>query len=131
MNRRRDMCWEARNARRDRRDMAGGAGFGGNGRRFFTEPLTSRARVGSPRFSLCPASPERPLWDGDGLGAPDTVSGRAGQKWAWGTRLERIFCPARPKSLWGTLWGTRLEMLLEYYIEAIYPMEILYKSCRI
>jgi hypothetical protein len=50
-------------------DMAGGAGFGGNGRRFFTEPLTRRARVGSPRFSLCPACPKRPLCSGDGLRA--------------------------------------------------------------
>jgi hypothetical protein len=29
---------------------------------------------------LCPACPERPLGDWDGLGAPDTISGRAGQK---------------------------------------------------
>jgi hypothetical protein len=29
----------------------------------------------------------------------------------WGTRLERFFSPARLKSLWGTLWGARLDAL--------------------
>jgi hypothetical protein len=37
-------------------------------------------RVSSPRFSLCLACPKRPLCSGDGLGAPDTVLGRAGRK---------------------------------------------------
>jgi hypothetical protein len=40
---------------------------------------------GSPhRFSLCPASTERPLWSGNGLGAMDTVFDRAGRKEALG-----------------------------------------------
>jgi hypothetical protein len=55
-----------------------GHDLAGVGDDFFSVPLTGRPRVASPRFSLCPACPERPLCSGDGLGAPDTVSGRAG-----------------------------------------------------
>jgi hypothetical protein len=50
----------------------------------------------------------RPLWDGDGLGAPYTVWGRAGQKWASGDAAGTVFLSGAPKSL----WGMRLEMLL-------------------
>jgi hypothetical protein len=66
------MCWEGRNARRERRDVAGEARFGGRVGRIFPVPLTRQARVSSPHFSLCPGWPERTLWGGDGLGAPDT-----------------------------------------------------------
>jgi hypothetical protein len=37
-----------------------------------------------PCFSLFPVFPVRPLWSGDGLGAPDTVLDRAGRKEALG-----------------------------------------------
>jgi hypothetical protein len=104
MNRRRDMFWEAC-ARRYRRDLAGAAGFGGSVRRIFPVPLTGRPRVGWPRFSLCPASPERPLWDGDGLGAPDTVSGRAGQKWALGDAAGTLFLSGAPQIPLGDALG--------------------------
>jgi hypothetical protein len=42
---------------------------------------------------------------GDGLGAPDKNK-------LWDTRLGTFFCPARP-NLFGAVWGTRLEMLLQ------------------
>jgi hypothetical protein len=95
------MWWEARNARRDRRDMVGGAGFGGSGRRFFTESLMRRACVGSPRFSVCAASPERPLWDGDGLGVPDTASGHAGQNSGLGDAAVTFFWSGAPHIAFG------------------------------
>ncbi|KAK1628140.1 hypothetical protein QYE76_002455 [Lolium multiflorum] len=65
--------------------------------------LTLRARVSSPRFSLCSACPERPLWGGDGLGAPNTVSDNAGQK----TGLE----DAAEKRFGERFRETRLKML--------------------
>jgi hypothetical protein len=46
---------------------------------------------GPPCFSLCPASPERPLCSEDRLGAPDTVSSRDGQKDALGEAAGNIF----------------------------------------
>jgi hypothetical protein len=57
--------------------LAGAAGFCGSVRRIFPVPLTGRPRHSPSRFSLCPASPVHPLWDEDGLGAPNTVLGRA------------------------------------------------------
>jgi hypothetical protein len=50
---------------------------------------------------LCSACPERPLWGRDGLGAPDKVSGHAGQKRIWGTRLGRFFFVRRAPNLFG------------------------------
>jgi hypothetical protein len=60
-------------------------------------PLTGRPRHSPPRFSLCPACPERPLWDGDGLGAPDTVSGRAGQNSGLGDVAGTVFWSGTPQ----------------------------------
>ncbi|KAK1601274.1 hypothetical protein QYE76_017228, partial [Lolium multiflorum] len=41
------------------------------------------------------------MWDRDGLGAPDTVSGRTGQKWALKTRLQRFWGALR-RDYWPT-----------------------------
>jgi hypothetical protein len=46
----------------------------------FYVSLTRQTCVFSPRFSLCPARPERPLGSGDMLGASDTVLDCVGQK---------------------------------------------------
>jgi hypothetical protein len=77
--------------------VAGEARLGGSGGRIFPVPLTRRARVASPRFSVCPASLERPLCSEDGLGAPDTVSGRVGQKEALGDVAENVFLSGAPQ----------------------------------
>ena len=47
---------------------------------FASASLTSRSRASRFVFSFCPARPERPLWRRDGLGAPDSLLGRAGRK---------------------------------------------------
>jgi hypothetical protein len=52
---------------------------------------------GPCRFSLCPASPERPLCIGDGLRSSDTVSGRAEQKEALGHAAGNIFSSGAPQ----------------------------------
>jgi hypothetical protein len=85
------MCWDGRNVRRERSDMAGEARLGGSSGRIFSVPLTRRAHVASPRFSVCSAFLERPLCSGDRLGAPDTVSARAGQKTALGNAAGNVF----------------------------------------
>jgi hypothetical protein len=72
----------------------------------FNVPLTGRPRHSPPRFSLCQACPKRPLWSGDGLGAPDTVSGRAGQNTALGDAAENVFSSGAPQiPLGGGLGG--------------------------
>jgi hypothetical protein len=38
----------------------------------------------------------RPLWDGDGLGASDTVSRRAGQNWALEDTAGTVFSSGAP-----------------------------------
>ncbi|KAK1618737.1 hypothetical protein QYE76_024254 [Lolium multiflorum] len=87
---------------------SGGGGVGGAGRKERREKrreptvyANSRRHVGARLAFRCVRVPERPLWDGDGLGAPDTVSGRAGQKWALGTRLERFFVRRAPNPFGG------------------------------
>jgi hypothetical protein len=53
------------------------------------------------------------MCSGDGLGAPDTVLDRAGQKKdLWGAWLETSFCPACPKSLWERFWDATEDALL-------------------
>jgi hypothetical protein len=42
--------------------------------------LRAAAHVSAPRFSLCLARPERPLWSGDRLGTLDAVLSRAERK---------------------------------------------------
>jgi hypothetical protein len=90
----------------------------------FNVPLTGRPRHSSPRFSVRPASPVHPLWGGDGLGALDTVSGRAEQKTALGDTAGTFFI-RRPKSLWGTVLETRLKtedaLTFEYKITSFLP----------
>ncbi|KAK1653630.1 hypothetical protein QYE76_071435 [Lolium multiflorum] len=54
--------------------------------------------------------PVRPVGR-DGSGRRTPYRAAPDKNGLWGTRLKRFFCPARPKSLWGTLWGTGLEML--------------------
>jgi hypothetical protein len=70
---------------------AGEARFGGSGGQIFPVPLTHRSCHTSPRFSVCPASPEHHLCSGDGLEVPDTVSGCAGQNEALETGLGPFF----------------------------------------
>jgi hypothetical protein len=75
--------------------VAGDARLGGSGGQIFSVPLTRRARIASPAFSVCPASPERPLCSGDGLGTSDTVLGYVGKKKTLGTQLRTFFHPTR------------------------------------
>jgi hypothetical protein len=62
-----------------RREMAEGRDVAGDWLNF-NRSMTRRARHSPPRFSLCPARPKRPLWNGNGLEAPDSAMGRAGKK---------------------------------------------------
>jgi hypothetical protein len=39
----------------------------------------------------------RPLWNGDGVGAPDTVSGRAGENWGLEDAAETVFWSNAPQ----------------------------------
>jgi hypothetical protein len=67
--------------------------------------LTRRSRHSSPRFSLCPASPEHPMCSGDGLGAPDTVLGQAEQKEALGHAAANVFSSGATQIPFGDALG--------------------------
>jgi hypothetical protein len=60
------MCWESRNTRRERRDVAGEVRFGGSGGRIFSVPLTRRPPLPVSLFVV--SGLERPLWGGNGSG---------------------------------------------------------------
>jgi hypothetical protein len=76
---------------------SGGGGVGGAGGKARQEIKAATPTGGSsPRFSLCPACPERPLCNGDGLRAPDTVLGHAEQKEALGREAENEFLSNTP-----------------------------------
>jgi hypothetical protein len=85
--------------------VAGEARCGGRGGRIFPAPLTRWSRISSPRISLCPACSERPLWDGDGLGVPDTVSRRAERKWPLKDAAETDFWSDAPQITLGDVLG--------------------------
>jgi hypothetical protein len=70
--------------------------------------MMRRALHSPPRFSLCLAGLERPLWSGTGLGRRTPYWITPGWSSLWDARLGPKKCPMRPKNIWGkTFWGTR------------------------
>jgi hypothetical protein len=60
---------------------------------------------------LCPAYPKRPLYSGNGLGAPDTLLGHAGQKESL-ERAKRFFIWRIPNPFGGCLGNATEDALI-------------------
>jgi hypothetical protein len=80
-----------------------------------------RGYVFSPRFSLCPAYPERLLCSGDGLGMPDTVLGHVGQKGPLGHAAENHFFIRRVPDPFGDVLGDEPGGAVKELCSALHP----------